>query len=168
MISRVALRRLGLDRVWWLVSPKNPLKEHGPAPLDSRLEQARRLVSDSRIRVTDIEARLGLRKTADTVRALVRMYPAVHFVWLMGSDNLVQFHRWDRWHQIADTVPIAVMARPGTRLAARNSTAARVLQRSRLPEAWAPTLARRNAPTWVFLDLPMSRLSSTELRSAAR
>lgn len=164
LISQVALRRLGLDRVWWLVSPGNPLKAHGPAPLNARIAQARRLAQNPRILVTDIEARLGLRLTADTVHALQRRYPGVRFVWLMGSDNLVQFHHWDRWRQIAQSVPIAVMARPGSRLAARHSVAAQVMRAARVPEGRAATLARRRPPAWTLLNLPMSSLSSTALR----
>lgn len=167
-ISRAALARLALDRVWWLVSPGNPLKTHGPAPLEARLRAARALIRDPRIIVTDIEARLGLRKTADTLEALQRLYPGVHFVWLMGSDNLVQFHHWDRWRSIASQVPFAVLARPGTRLAARTAPAARALQAARLPEHRAAELATRPPPVWTLLNLPMSPLSSTALRKGLR
>ena len=146
LISQVALRRLGLERVWWLVSPGNPLKAHGPAPLAMRIAAARATARDPRILVTDIEARLGLRKTADTLHALARLYPGVRFVWLMGSDNMVQFHHWDRWRAIADQVPIAVMARPGSRLAARHAVAATILRRARLPEARAALLAQARPP----------------------
>ncbi|MFC0201764.1 nicotinate-nucleotide adenylyltransferase [Paracoccus rhizosphaerae] len=165
LISKVAMRKLRLDRVWWLVSPGNPLKAHGPAPLDDRLGAARRLVVDPRIVVTDLEARLALRKTADTIQALRALYPDVRFVWLMGSDNLVQFHRWDRWREIAAQVPMAVLARPGSRMAARYSVAATVLRRFRVAEDRAATLAGRHAPAWTLLNLPMSPLSSTKLRA---
>lgn len=168
LISKVALRRLGLDRIWWLVSPGNPLKAHGPAPLDRRVALARALVQDPRIIITDLEMRLGLRKTADTLQALSALYPGVRFVWLMGSDNMVQFHQWDRWRQIADQVPIAVLARPGSRLAARQSVAATTLRRARLPESRAPLLAGLTAPAWVLLNLPMSGLSSTQLRKGGQ
>lgn len=164
LISKVALRRLKLDRVWWLVSPGNPLKPHGPGPLPQRMAAARRLIHDPRILVTDLEARLGLRMTADTLAALARLYSGVHFVWLMGSDNMVQFHHWDRWRQIAADVPIAVLARPGSRLAARQSVAALTLRAFRLPETRARALATRATPAWVLLNLPMSGLSSTQLR----
>lgn len=166
LISKVALRRLHLDRVWWLVSPGNPLKAQGPGPLPHRMAAARRLIHDPRIIVTDIEARLGLRMTADTLAALARLYPGVDFVWLMGSDNMVQFHHWDRWRRIAADVPIAVMARPGSRLAARQSVAATTLRAFRLPETRAAELVTRPTPAWVLLNLPMSGLSSTKLRQA--
>lgn len=165
-ISRAALSRLSLDRVWWLVSPGNPLKKNGPAPLAERLQAATRLVRDPRILVTDIEKKLRVRKTADTIGALRRLYPGVHFVWLMGSDNLAQFHLWDRWRDIASAVPFAVLARPGSRLSSRNAPAARALMAARLPEARAKELPLRRPPAWTLLDLPLSPLSSTALRNA--
>lgn len=166
LISRVALRRLRLDRVWWLVSPGNPLKAHRPGAMAQRLGAARRLAHDPRILVTDLERRIGTRMTADTLSALTRHYPGVRFVWLMGSDNMVQFHRWDRWRIIADLVPVAVMARPGTRLAARNSVAAARMRSGRLPETRAGLLADLAPPAWTLLNLPMSGQSSTRLRAA--
>lgn len=166
-ISRAALRQFRLDRVWWLVSPGNPLKARRPAPLSRRIEDARRLLTDPRILVTDIERRLGTRMTADTVAALRRVYPGVRFVWLMGSDNLVQFHRWDRWRRIAAALPLGVLARPGSRLAARRSVAAHVLEPWRLPLSQAGSLALRRPPAWVQVNLPMSPQSSTALRLAA-
>lgn len=164
-ITRAALRRFRLDRIWWLVSPGNPLKAHGPAPMADRIARARRLLSDPRVVVTDIEGRLGTRMTADTLAALGRLYPGTRFVWLMGSDNLAQFHRWDRWRRIAATVPIGVLARPGTRMAARQSVAARVMARARLPQSQAAGLVRRRPPAWVLVNLPMSAQSSTALRA---
>ncbi|WP_028725796.1 nicotinate-nucleotide adenylyltransferase [Paracoccus zeaxanthinifaciens] len=164
-ITRTAIARLGLDRVWWLVSPGNPLKSHGPAPMPERIAQARALARDPRIVVTDIEARMGTRMTADTLAGLRASYSGVDFVWLMGSDNLLQFDRWDRWQQIADSMPFAVLARPGTRLAARNARAAQILRPHRLPEGAARMLPGSPAPAWVFLNLPMSPLSSSSIRA---
>lgn len=166
-LTRAALVRLGLDRVWWLVSPGNPLKPKGPAPLPQRLAQARALMPHPAVAVTDIEARLGTRMTADTIAALQRLYPGTRFVWLMGSDNLLQFDQWDRWREIAARVPIGVLARPGSRLAARNSRAARILgTASRLPQSRARMLPLRDPPAWVLIDMPMSSLSSTAIRRA--
>ncbi|HRO13785.1 MAG TPA: nicotinate-nucleotide adenylyltransferase [Paracoccus sp. (in: a-proteobacteria)] len=162
-ITEMALRRFALDRVWWLVSPGNPLKAHGPAPLDGR---AHRLLHDPRVIVTGIEARLGTRMTADTIAALQRRWPGARFVWLMGSDNLVQFDRWDRWREIAARVPIGVIARPGTRTAARNSRAARIMAAARLPEFRAAVLAVTPPPAWVLVNVPMSGLSSSAIRAA--
>ena len=163
-ISEVALQRFRLDRVWWLVSPGNPLKTRGPAPLADRLAACRGLVQNPRIVVTDLEARLGTRMTADSIAALRQQYRGVRFVWLMGSDNLVQFDQWDRWRDIAQTVPIGVLARPGTRLAARQSRAATILRPWRLPEAGAGMLGDVPPPAWVQINLPMSPLSSTAIR----
>ena len=164
-ITHAAMRRFGLDRIWWMVSPGNPLKAHGPAPMADRIAQARLMLSDPRVVVTDIEGRLGTRMTADTISALRRIYPGTRFVWLMGSDNLVQFHRWDRWRHIAATVPIGVLARPGTRMAARHSVAARIMAPARLSQSHAATLALRKAPAWVLVNLQMSPQSSTALRA---
>lgn len=165
-ITEMALRRFRLDRVWWLVSPGNPLKPHGPAPLPDRIAAARALVHDPRIRVTGIEAQLGTRWTADTIAALRARWPGVRFVWLMGSDNLIQFSRWDRWRGIAAQVPIGVIARPGTRTPARTSRAARILWQARLPESRAGLLAEAPAPAWVMINGPMSPLSSSTIRAA--
>lgn len=166
-ITEEALRRFDLDQVWWLVSPGNPLKQRGPAPLQDRLRAARDLMQDPRVIVTGLEARLGTRMTADTIAGLQRLYPGLRFVWLMGADNLVQFSQWDRWREIAARVPIGVLARPGSRLAARNSVTAQVLRPYRLPEWRARELALSAPPAWVMINVPMSNLSSTALRARA-
>ncbi|MBU2958646.1 nicotinate-nucleotide adenylyltransferase [Paracoccus sp. 1_MG-2023] len=164
-ISQAALSRLRLDRVWWLVSPGNPLKTRGPAPMSDRTARAEAIARDPRIVVTGIEKDLGTRMTADSLAALRTEYPHVDFCWLMGSDNLLQFHKWDRWRRIAATMPLAVLARPGTRLAARNAPAAQMLRGHRIPETRAALLPGMKAPAWVFLNLPMSPLSSTMIRA---
>lgn len=167
-ITRMALRRFGLDRVWWLVSPGNPLKAHGPAPLEQRLAEALRLIRDPRVTVTGIEATLGTRMTADTIAALQRVYPGVRFVWLMGADNMAQFDQWDRWREIAARVPIGVMARPGWRMPARLSRAARIMAAHRLPESAAAGLTMARPPAWVVVNVPLNALSSTEIRQGGR
>ncbi|MCU4655026.1 nicotinate-nucleotide adenylyltransferase [Roseibacterium sp. SDUM158016] len=164
-VSREALKRLGLDRVWWLVSPGNPLKDRGPAPLERRLEAARALVHHPRIVVTDIEAKLGTRYTAETIAALRRLYPGVRFVWLMGADNLAQFDRWQHWERIMRTVPICVLARPGQRISARTAKAAQIYRFARRPAGAARTLAHAEAPAWAFLNVPMVDVSSSEIRA---
>ncbi|QFS84056.1 Nicotinate-nucleotide adenylyltransferase [Roseivivax sp. THAF40] len=164
-LSREAMKRFGLDRLIWLVSPGNPLKANGPAPLADRVQAARALIAHPRILVSDIEARLGTRYTADTLAALQGLFPRVAFTWLMGADNLAQFHRWDRWREIAGTVPMGVLARPGSRMAALNSPAARALHAARLPAHAARALPGAHAPAWCFLNMPMSPLSSTALRA---
>lgn len=168
MITREALKRFGLDRVWWLVSPGNPLKTHGPAPLAERMERARNVMAHPNVTVTDIEARIGTRYTARTLRTLRRLYPGVRFVWLMGADNLGQLDKWQEWRWIMNNVPLGVLARPGQRISARLSKAARAYDFARLPAARAQTLGDRAAPAWCFVNVPMVALSSTELRRSGR
>lgn len=164
-VSREALKRLGLDRVWWLVSPGNPLKDRGPAPLERRLAASRAMVRHPRIVVTDIEARTGTRYTGATIEALRDLYPGVRFVWIMGADNLAQFHQWQRWDWIMRTVPICVMARPGQRGSARTAKAAQIFRAARRPATAASCLARAKAPAWTLLNVPMVDASSTEIRA---
>lgn len=165
-ITRAALRGFGLDRVWWLVSPGNPLKAHGPMPMEQRIAAARQLLHDPRVVITGIERQLGTRMTADTIAALQRHYPGVRFVWLMGSDNLMQFNRWDRWREIAARVPIGVLSRPGTQLAARRARAAQILADYRVPATQARRLALMPPPAWAMIDLPRNPASSSVLRAA--
>jgi nicotinate-nucleotide adenylyltransferase len=165
-ITREALKRFGLDRVWWLVSPGNPLKAHGPAPLAQRLAHARDLMQHPRVQVTDIETRLGTRYTAQTLETLSARYPGVRFVWLMGADNLAQFHAWQRWQEIAARVPLGVIARPGDRISARMSPAARVFRQARLPGHASHLLGHATPPAWCFVNVPMVEHSSTRLRAS--
>ncbi|MCL4171124.1 UNVERIFIED_CONTAM: hypothetical protein GTU68_012583, partial [Idotea baltica] len=164
-ISKWALKSFGLDRVWWMVSPGNPLKSRGPAPMPRRIAACRALVDDPRIVVTDIEARLGTRYTAATLRALLPQYGGVRFVWLMGADNLAGFHRWKDWDWIMETVPVGVLGRPGEQLAAGCSPAARRYRRYRLAARRAEALPFRTAPAWCLLNGPMVDVSSTEIRA---
>lgn len=165
-ITHEALRRFGLDRLWWLVSPGNPLKARGPAPLEDRMARARALMRHPRVTVTDIEARLGTRATADTLSALRAVYPGVRFVWLMGADNLAQLHRWRNWETIMETVPLGVLARPGDRISARMSPAARIYRHARLPGQASQLLGRAQAPAWCFVNVPMLDVSSTAIRAS--
>ena len=164
-ITHEALKRFRLDRVWWLVSPGNPLKARTPAPLSVRLAEARRLMRHPRVAVTDLEARMGTRFTAETLTTLQARYPGVHFVWLMGADNLVQFHRWDRWEDIMHMVPVGVLARPGWGVRGRLGRAARVYATDRVTEGAAGDLGRRAAPAWVLADVPLTDLSSSAIRA---
>lgn len=165
-ITREALKRFGLDRVWWLVSPGNPLKEHGPAPLTERMERARAVMRHPRVDVTDIEARLGTRITARTLAALRARYPGVRFVWLMGADNLAQIHLWQDWRWIMDNVPVGVLARPDQRISARMSPAARIYRPYRIAGSQSQALARADAPAWCFVNVTMVDISSSEIRAA--
>ncbi len=165
-VTREAIKRFGLGQVWWLVSPGNPLKAEGPADLDRRMRACRDLLDDSRVVVTDIERHIGTRYTAQTLEGLQKLYPGVRFVWLMGADNLASFHRWDRWRDIMRMVPIGVIARPGDRMSARFSKAARVFRRDRLKSSHSLELARGPAPRWCFVNIPLRRESSTALRAS--
>ena len=164
-ITRAALARFALDRVWWMVSPGNPLKPQGPAPLGERIVAARALIDDPRVTVTGVEALLGTRHTARTLLALARRYPRVRFVWLMGADNLRQFHRWQDWQAIANRVAIGVLARPGQPAPAGLSPAARAMARARLPERQSRALAHSAVPRWCFVTLPLSDASSSAIRA---
>lgn len=160
-ITREAMKRFRLDAVWWLVSPGNPLKAEGPAPLAERMERARLVMAHPRVTITDVETRLGTRYTAATLERLIALYPGVRFVWLMGADNLVQFHRWDRWRDIMRMVPVGVLARPGYGVKARLSVAARAFDGSRVPPE---ELAISTPPAWAFVNVPLVDLSSTAIR----
>ena len=165
MITREALKRFGLDRVWWLVSPGNPLKTEGPAPLERRMVRARQVMDHPRVMVTDLEARLGTRYTARTLRALQRQYPGVRFVWLMGADNLGQLDQWQEWRWIMDNVAVGVLARPGQRISARMSKPARIYAEARLPARASGCLGHCPVPCWCFVNVPMIPQSSTALRA---
>jgi nicotinate-nucleotide adenylyltransferase len=165
-ISLFAIKRLKLDRVWWLVSPGNPLKDPGPLhDLDQRVEAARRMANDPRIDVTCLEAVIGTRYTVDTITYLRRRTSGLRLVWIMGADNLAQFHRWQNWRRIAAEVPIAVIDRPPQSFRAMAAPAAQALARYRLPENQAGRLADQQAPAWVFLTGMKLSLSSTGLRN---
>jgi nicotinate-nucleotide adenylyltransferase len=164
--SLVALHRLGLDAVWWLVSPANPLKDtRDLASLPVRLAAARAVAHHPRIEVTGLEAEIGARYTYQTIRYLRRHCPGVHFVWIMGADNLSTLHRWRRWREIAAKVPIAVVDRPGSTLAAAHAPAAALLAPYRRNASQARVFAMRKPPAIIFLYGPRSPLSSTALRA---
>jgi nicotinate-nucleotide adenylyltransferase len=165
--SLLAMRRLALDRVWWLVTPGNPLKDtNGLAPLAARLAAARKLAHHPRIDVSDLEAQIGTRYTYETIAYLVRRCPDVHFVWIMGADNLRSFHRWQRWQGIVALVPIAVVDRLGPSLYSAAGAAGQAMSRARIPEWAAMALPERRPPAWVYLHGLKSPLSSTALRAA--
>jgi nicotinate-nucleotide adenylyltransferase len=163
-VARTAKARLGLDRVIWLVTPGNPLKE-APTGLAARVAAVRGQVTDPSMVVSALEARTGTRYSLDTLRVLKARYPGVHFVWIMGADNLAGFHRWRGWTQIMRQVPIAVVARPGAMMAALSSPAARRFAHARVPAAKAKHLPLTPPPAWVFLPTPLNFASSTALRS---
>ena len=163
-ISEWALRAAGLDRLWWLVSPGNPLKARGPADLDQRMAACRDLVDHPRIVVSDLERHMATRYTAGVLRRMAPRYPGVRFVWVMGADNLAQLHRWEDWRWLIETLPMLVLARPGQQLAAGLSPAARAYAHLRRPAKAAPLLGRDGGPGWCLLTGPMSDQSSTAIR----
>ncbi len=167
-VSQLALRRLALDRVWWLVSPGNPLKDRTIlAPLAERVAGAAAIARDPRVAVTAFESAIGARFTRDSLAWLRRHRPFPLFVWIMGADSLASFHRWQGWREIVRSMPIAVIDRPGFTLGAAASPAARAMARHRIDERDAARLAGMAPPAWVFLHGPRSDLSSTALRRAS-
>lgn len=168
-VSLMALKRLRLDRLWWIVTPGNPLKDTGElASTAMRVAQARDIADDPRIDVTAFEDEIGARYTVDTLAYLKRRFPGVNFVWIMGADNLAGFHRWRGWRRIARMMPVAVVDRPGWTLKATRSRTATAFSGRRIREDRAPTLADLKPPAWVFLHGPRSHLSSTMLRQMGR
>lgn len=166
-ITLFAAAALGLDETWWLVSPGNPLKPQvGMAPLSARLLSARQQARRAPIIPTIIEQRLGTRYTVDTLAKLSRRYPKRRFVWLMGSDNLAQLHRWKDWRRIARTMPIAVIARPGYDAVAMTSPAMAWLRRYRVPAASIRKRGQWSAPALVLLRFDPDYRSATAIRRA--
>ena len=165
-ISLFAIKRLKLDRVWWLVTPGNPLKfADALNDLDARMDAARAMADDPRIDISCLEAVIGVRYTVDTISYLRRRASGLRFVWIMGADNLAQFHRWQNWRRIASEVPIAVIDRPPQSFRALAAPAAQALARYRLPENQAGRLTDAQPPAWVFLSGLKLNLSSTGLRN---
>ena len=164
-VSLYALKMLGLDAVWWMVSPQNPLKsKKDMAPLKKRMESAHAASLHPRIIVTDIETHLNTRYTADTLSALKKLYPHTTFIWLMGTDNLRQIHRWERWQDIFQMVPVCILDRPPRGDSVRTCPAL---------ERFRPFLLRQNAssrlkmaapPAWIILHIPLNDMSATKIR----
>jgi nicotinate-nucleotide adenylyltransferase len=169
LVAEIALRRLALDQLWWMVTPGNPLKSTRElAPLSDRIAQSEKIAVDPRIKVTAFEAAYRVRYTADTLALVKARNPGVEFVWIMGADSLREFHRWQRWREIMLTFPLAVIDRPGSTLSFLSSVAAKTFDYARVDERNAPLLARMRAPAWTFIHGPRSSLSSTAIRQAVR
>jgi len=168
-VSRMAIQALGLDRLWWMVSPQNPLKStNDMAPFAQRFASAERMARHPHIVVSDIEQKLGTRFTADTLAALKARNPQVQFIWLMGADNLIQFTKWENWQDIARAVPVAVYPRPGYSLQARLSPAAKWYGDNQINALAAKNLADTQAPALVFLDGPEHPASATAIRAQSK
>ena len=169
LVAEIALRRLALDQLWWIVTPGNPLKNsHELAPLAERLRLSEICAKDPRVKITAFEAAHRVRYTADTLALIRAKNPGVDFVWIMGADNLRDFHRWQRWRKIVTTFPIAVIDRPGATLSFLSSIVAKAFDYARMDEGDAPLLARTKAPAWTFIHGPRSSLSSSAIRKAAK
>ena len=169
LVAEIALRRLALDQLWWIVTPGNPLKSiRELTPLAERLSLSEAMARNPRIKVTAFEAAHHLRYTADTLALVRARNPGVDFVWVMGADNLRDFHRWQRWRQIVMTFPIAVVDRPGATLSFLSSVVAKTFDYARVDEADAPRLSHMKAPAWTFIHGPRSLLSSSAIRAGRK
>lgn len=165
-VCEQALTRIGLSQIWWLVTPGNPLKDHSNlAPLAKRIQACEDITTDPRLKITAVERDLPTRYTADTLSHIVERNPSVDFIWIMGADNLGQFHQWQRWRDIANLMPIAVIDRPGSTLALHSAKAAQALRYYRLDESDARKLPALKPPVWTFIHGPRNSLSSTSIRA---
>lgn len=168
VVAETALKRLELDQLWWVVTPGNPLKSHGGLPPQpERMAACRRFARGPRMKVTGFEAELGTPYTAATLAFLARRYRSVLFVWVMGADNLATFHKWQRWRTIAETLPVAIVDRPGWHLRGLSAPFARRYAAARIDEADAARLPGTPPPAWTFLTNRLMDVSSTDLRAAA-
>jgi nicotinate-nucleotide adenylyltransferase len=167
LVAEIALRRLGLDQLWWMVTPGNPLKDaRHLLPLAERMALSRAIAPGPRVKVTAFEAAHTVRYTADTLALVRRLNPGIRFVWVMGADNLKHFHHWQRWREIARMMPIAVIDRPGATLSYLSSPMALTFAWARVDEDDARLLAKRPAPAWTLIHGPRSSLSSSAIRAA--
>lgn len=162
-VARTALNTMGLDQVWWMVSPGNPLKDT-QAPYDTRVQSVLEMGLPSQMRISHFEIANNLRYTRETILAMIQTHPDIQFVWLMGSDNLLQFPEWKNWQDIFAAIPIAVIARPGESLKARLGKAARIYAPARIRESQAGALPYLTTPAWVYLTPPLNPMSSTRIR----
>lgn len=168
-ISLMALKLLQLDAVWWMVSPQNPLKPaKGMAPLHQRVQSARDVSNHPQIVPTDIEQHLNTRYTADTLAKLQRHFSKTNFVWLMGTDNLLQIHKWQDWEDIFYSVPVCVLDRPPRGNSLKSCVAADRFRDRMIPESAAKTLKDRPLPAWTILHIPLNHLSATAIRAAQK
>jgi nicotinate-nucleotide adenylyltransferase len=166
-VAEAGLRELRLDRIWWLVSPQNPLKPKQPS-YESRAQTVRDLPLGPRMELSGAEQKLGTQYTIDLIKGLQERYPLTRFVFLMGADNFAQFPRWKSWQQIIERVPIAVIARPQSPLKARLGQAARQYADARIPEDQSHALQDFDAPCWTYLTLPLRSESSSAIRAKRR
>ncbi|PKA39320.1 nicotinate-nucleotide adenylyltransferase [Rhizobium sullae] len=168
LVAEIAIRRLGLDQLWWMVTPGNPLKDRNHlAPLAERIALSEAITTDPHIKVTAFEQAFGVSYTANTLARVKARNPNIHFIWIMGADSLQTFHKWQKWKEIARTFPIAVIDRPGATLSYLSSKMAKTFNFARIDEDDARVLWKKTAPAWTFIHGPRSALSSTAIRKAA-
>ena len=168
LVAEIAIKRLGLDQLWWMVTPGNPLKSRNLlAPLAARIAESERIATDPRIKVTAFEQAFGVSYTANTLARVKARNPHVHFIWIMGADSLQTFDKWQKWQEIARTFPIAVIDRPGATLSYLSSKMTRTFDFARIDEDDARVLWKKPAPAWTFIHGPRSGLSSTAIRNGA-
>jgi nicotinate-nucleotide adenylyltransferase len=169
MVALYALKRLELDWVWWMVSPQNPLKDPSETgEYASRLASTQVIARHPRFIVSDVEKQIGSRTTAETLRGLKPLFNRGHFVWIMGADSFANLHRWHDWLEIAETLPLAVLARPGYSLRALGGPAATRFSETQIPAHLAPRLATEKPPAWCFIPMPLRPESSTAIRRRAK
>lgn len=165
-VTKTALLRGALDQVWWLVTPGNPLKDTSNLEsLADRIRKCHKLITHPAIKVTAIEAKYKLRYTQETLTLLKRLCPRVNFVWIMGADNLKNFHKWQNWRKIANQMPMMIIDRPGSTLSYRSAQAAIALSKYRVDETDAELLGRMHAPAWAFIHAPLNSMSSSAIRN---
>jgi len=167
-VAKTALKTLGLDQVWWMVSPQNPLKPKQPS-YESRVKTVEALGLPSKMRLSHMERNFGTQFTVDTLQKARQTWPNTRFVFLMGADNFLQLPKWRKWRTIMDMIPIAIISRPGddyAPLRARLGKAAQIYHPFRVPELQAHTLANMKSPAWTYLTPRFNHLSSTQLRKA--
>ncbi|MDG2473647.1 MAG: nicotinate-nucleotide adenylyltransferase [Paracoccaceae bacterium] len=163
-ITNQALQAFRLDMVWWLVSPRNPLKLKSSLSVHIRVKDSRKIIHKPKVFVSDIENRLNTHSTSQTLQKLFKCYPGVRFVWLMGADNLINFHKWDHWTWIMENIPVGVMARPGEQIKAGLSKTAMRYRKFRVKASNAAMIPFMEAPAWSLLGGPMQDISSTQIR----
>ena len=163
-ITEQALKAFRLHNIWWLVSPGNPLKEKCPTSVESRVLECRKIIQNPKVLISDIELRLNTRFTAETLRKLFLLFPGVRFVWLMGADNLSNFHNWEEWTWIMENIPIGVMARPRQIVRAGLSKTAGRYMKYRVKSFNAAAIPFMSAPAWSLLGGSMQDISSTKIR----
>jgi nicotinate-nucleotide adenylyltransferase len=166
LVAETALKRLGLDQLWWMVTPGNPLKNASELlPLATRLQLSEAMAPGPRVKVTAFESAYKVRFSADTMALIKGRHRDINFIWVMGADNLKSFHHWQRWRQIAEMLPIAIIDRPGSTLSYVSSKMALTYNYARVDEDDAVSLAKLTAPAWTLIHGPRSWLSSSAIRS---